>query len=444
MNTNGSMSTAPASPLLEGFEGWLESGGQGRDPLAALRAQAYERLSSIGMPTRRHEDWRFTELGPLGMELGARPDGETSGPAPTNLIIDGLASLDLHFHDGRLAPGSQQVVEGIEGLSVHDLSDPAKRSLDAVRRSWERSSSEDSTFLETLNAMWCDRGALIEVAEKTVLDRPLRLVFTGAGRDSFVQTRLIAQVGRHAQVTLVEDHGRSTSPSATNFVVDVQVDDDAHLNHVKLVRSECEDQHAANLRAVVGRDGRYRHWDFAVGGRWLRNDLRCTLAGENSEISLEGLVVAGDEQMVDHHTRIVHAASHARSLEHYRHVLDDRARGVFAGRVVVEKDVHATRAEQQNANLLLSDSARMNALPQLEIYNDDVTASHGATMGQLDRESLFYLRTRGIPELTARALLLWGFANTIVQGLGSEPIARLLQREVHSHLTGLEFLEDAQ
>lgn len=445
MKTRDSSSAAEPSPLLDGFQSWLDETGHGDDALTPLRQRAFEKLSASGMPTRKHEDWRFTELGPLALDLSARPRTEVgdADTAPATSIA-GLESFDLHIRDGRLTDESRKALESVAGVEVHDLARGESSKLELSQRSFGRAAERDATALESLNAVWCDRGVVVDIAESTVLTQPLRLVFSGAGGAGFLQSRTVLRLARNAQATVIEDHVGSKVPTSTNFVVDVQLGDNAHLEHVKLVRSSCSDFQAASLRADIGRDARYRHWDFAVGGRWLRNDMRCVLSGENSEVALMGLVVAGDEQMIDHHTRIVHAASRARSLENYRHILDDRARAVFAGRVLVEKDVHASHAEQQNANLLLSDDARMNALPQLEIYNDDVTASHGATMGQLDEESLFYLRSRGIPEESARALMLWGFANTVVQDLGSEPLARLLRGEIHEHLSGLEFLEEAQ
>lgn len=445
MKSRNTHAASEPSPLLEGFEGWLEATGRKDDPLAPLRQLAFEKLTTSGMPTRKHEDWRFTELGPLALDLSAQPRADdTSDGTPPAVSIDGLDSFDVHIRDGRLATESRRELESIQGVEIHDLAHSRVSELEASQGSWRRATEDDATPLESLNAMWCDRGVVIELAENTALTRPIRLIFTGAGGAGFLQSRVVLRLARHAQATVIEDHAGAEVPTSTNFVLDVQLGDNSQLEHVKLVRSTCTDFQAASLRADVGRDARYRHWNFVVGGRWLRNDMRCVLAGENSEIALMGLVVAGDEQMIDHHTRIVHAASHSRSLENYRHILDDRSRAVFAGRVIVEKDVHATQAEQQNASLLLSDHARMNALPQLEIYNDDVTASHGATIGQLDEEPIFYLRSRGIPEETARALMLWGFANTIAQELGSEPIARLLRGEIHAHLSGLDFLEETQ
>jgi Fe-S cluster assembly protein SufD len=418
------------SPLLEGAQAWIES--QDGDRAAARRA-GLECLEACGVPTRSHEDWRFTSLGPWTDARSSRvgDDGELTR---ADFSIDGLDAIELIFVNGRLEGAPQ-----VDGLRVSPWSEAEGEVPFATRETLSQAPA-----LEQLNQLWCDRGVVIEVEANTRIDRPVHLQFlSGAGESTLTQPRVVLRLEPSSGLHLVEDHRSTGAASATNLHLDVELGANAALEHVQLTRVATDASHATTLRSVIGRDARHRHWNFVLSGAWVRNDLHCRLGGENSEVHLMGLTVASGAQMVDAHTRVEHAADHSRSIEDYRHVLDDEARVVFAGRVHVGPDVHDSDAEQRNANLLLSPSARMNALPQLEIYNDDVKASHGSSMGRLDEDALFYMRSRGIDAQTARGLLLWGFANSIVQQLKWPAVAALVQHEVHERLAKLTPLESA-
>jgi Fe-S cluster assembly protein SufD len=241
------------------------------------------------------------------------------------------------------------------------------------------------------------------------------------------------EVERGAQVSIVEDHVGG-GEGLVNLQIELVAAANAHVSWTRLVRLGDEMRHIASMRVRQDRDSVVRVQTMNLSGALVRHDVDVSLEGENSECALHGLVVGQGSQVADNHSVIHHRASHARSTEHFRNVLDDRSRAVFAGRVVVEEDVRGTDAQQSNANLLLSDDARVDALPQLEIYNDDVKASHGATLGQLDRDAMFYLRSRGIDVGTARAILTWAFANVVVEEISLAPIRALVRKSVFEHL----------
>ncbi len=427
------MRTTLTTPsLLEGFEAWLAGRPERDQP---HRREAHALLRDGGYPTRRHEEWRFTALGPWAESRSPSAPSTVATAGFRAFDVEGLEAIDLEFIDGRLA--SVPEIPGVKIVVLGSDLGPEERPANSS------DSRGDVPALELLNRAWSDRGVLVEVEPGVKVNHPLHFRFlSAAGSSTFTQPRVHLRLGRSSEVKVLEHHRSAGESTATNLHFEVELEEGARLEHVQLTLLGDSAAHATNLRAEVGRDATYSHWNFVLGGRWVRDDLHCRLAGEHSEMRLMGLAVAGGEQMIDTHTRVEHGAEHARSIEEYRHVVDDQARVVFAGRVVVEAQVRDSDARQTNANLLLSPDARVNALPQLEIYNDDVKASHGSSMGQLDEEALFYLRSRGIDEATARGLLLWGFANSVVEQLEWPALAQLIQHEVQGHLGEILSLEE--
>lgn len=380
---------------------------------SATREKALASLAETGLPGLRDEDWRFTPLSGLDGDWSTAPRAS----ADCDCAIDGLEAARIVIVDG-----------WIDETQLADL--PAGLTLDRVEDLGEVRADRGRAF-EALNLAATPEPFVLRASG--VVETPVHLVHRTSGGATLASPRLRVEVARNAQLTVVEDHVGSGT-GLVNLQVELDAGANAHVTWTRLVRIGDELRHIASMKIRQDRDSSVRVQSMNLSGALIRHDVEVDLDGENAECALHGLVVGQGSQISDNHSVIRHRAHRARSTEHFRNVLDDRSRAVFAGRVVVEKDVHGTDAQQSNANLLLSDDARVDALPQLEIYNDDVKASHGSTLGQLDRDSMFYLRSRGIDAETARAILTWAFANVVVEEIDLAPIRALVRQSVFEHL----------
>jgi Fe-S cluster assembly protein SufD len=253
------------------------------------------------------------------------------------------------------------------------------------------------------------------------------------------QPRLLVVIGRGARASVVERHiGLGAGLAWTNVASDVHVGDDAGLDHVRLQLEGEGTVHTDHATSRQTRDSRYRAWAFDFGGRLARHDLHTALAGPGAVATLWGLYLVRGEQHVDHHTMIEHVEPHGGSREVYKGILDDRARTVFNGRIIVRRGAQKTDAKQSNPNLVLSNGALAHTRPQLEIWADDVKCTHGATVGRLDADAICYLRARGIPEPAARALLVEAFAGEVVDTIELEPLRELVRAAVAARLPTTE------
>lgn len=392
---------------------------------AAAREDALARLAGTGLPGPRDEDWRFTPLKSLDQgewTFATRPGADAPVPGP----LEGLNAFRIVIVDGYLdAQRSELPVAGSTLRLARGGEEVRFGAIDFDR----------AHAFEGLNLAAAPDPFVLHV--DGVADRPVHVVHfsTAAATPRVASPCFRVEVGRSAEVTIVEDHvSEAQSTDLVNLRVELVAAEDAKVTWTRLVRSGPEHRHLARMVVRQARDSVVRVQAMTLGGALVRHDVEVLLEGNNAECALHGLVIGEGRQVADNHSVIRHRADHARSVEHFRNVLDGESRAVFAGRVVVEAGVTGTDARQNNANLLLSDQARVDSLPQLEIYNDDVKASHGSTLGQLDRDAMFYLRSRGIESRTARAILTWAFANVIVEEIASPVVRELVRRSVFEHL----------
>lgn len=381
------------------------------------RERVLSALGRAGLPGPRDEDWRFTPIQTLDR------DWDAASRAAAESTIEGIPGLDavrIVLVDGWIDESQSEIEALPDGLTLARLTDLQAEDVERGRA------------FEALNLAATPDPFVLRV--EGVPARPLHVVHhSTAGASHLASPRFRVEVARNAQLELIEDHV-GDGHGLVNLRTELHAGENAHVAWTRLVRVGDELRHIASMKIVQDRDSSVRVQSMNLSGALVRHDVVVDLDGENSECALHGLVIGQGRQVADNHSVIRHRANRARSLEHFRNVLDDRSRAVFAGRVVVEEGVTGTDAQQSNANLLLSDDARVDALPQLEIYNDDVKASHGSTLGQLDADSMFYLRSRGIDEQNARAILTWAFANVVVEEIGLEPIRRLVRQSVFEHL----------
>jgi Fe-S cluster assembly protein SufD len=302
----------------------------------------------------------------------------------------------------------------------------------------------DNAFAALNQAFFAD-GAFISIPANVEIVEPIQLVYICSAKQNgeTSQPRNLIIAGANSRATIVESYlSTGKAASLTNAVTEIVAGDNAFIEHVKLQDETGAAYHMATIAGEFGRASNVNVHSFALGAKLSRNNIRTKLAGEGLECILNGLYLTRDEQLADHHMIVEHAQPHCASHEYFNGILDDKSKGVFHGRIYVHPIAQKTDAKQTNKNLLLSDDATADTKPQLEIYADDVKCTHGATIGQLNDESIFYLRTRGIPEDAARRMLIHAFAGEIVERVKCAPVREELDKlvwdrlEANHHLAG--------
>jgi Fe-S cluster assembly protein SufD len=396
--------------------------------LAALRSAGAAAFADAGLPGTDLEEWRYTNVAPLArIPFEPAPPGGAVGRAELELLAVPLFACSAFvFVDGRFARALSSPRALAGDLCVASLAALARARAPRPAPLGELADPKLHPFAALQGALVED-GAVVTIPAGVECPQPIHLVFVttgaaGEARASFPRVVVAAERGSRALV--VQDHvSLGAGPRLVSAVTEVAVGPGAAVELVVLQREGEEGFHVGNVQARVERDGRFAARTLVLGGRLVRNDLGVLLAGPGAECDLDGLFHGAGERLVDNHTLVDHASPHATSRELYKGVLGGRSRGVFRGRVVVRPDAQKSDARQASANLLLSDGAEIDTKPQLEIWADDVRCSHGATIGRLDPEALFYLRSRGLDEGAARDLLTRGFAAEILQRIGSAALA---------------------
>jgi Fe-S cluster assembly protein SufD len=403
--------------------------------LRRLRETAIERFAELGFPTARNEDWRFTSVARLAQtpfRPGLPEDGEgrdllsefRQSVGDPDALGHGLVFLNGHLLD---QPGGTRLPGGV---TVRPLREQLDLHPEEVEPHLARYAGYESHAFTALNTAFLRDGAFVHVPNGTLLDRPLYLVHLSAnrGEPTVSHPRNLVVVGRNSQVTLVEAYvGRDGEVYFTNAVTELVVGENAFVDHYKLQREGRDAFHVANTQIHQARSSNFTSLYVSLGGGLVRNEVRSLLGAEGCEATINGLYLATDRQHVDNLTVIDHAKPHCASHELYKGILDGRAHGVFNGKIFVRQDAQKTDAKQTNQTLLLSEDAVINTKPQLEIFADDVKCTHGATVGQLAADALFYLRSRGLGLEEARDLLTYAFANDVIEKIKVEPLRRRLE-----------------
>jgi Fe-S cluster assembly protein SufD len=396
--------------------------------LAALRGEALARFADAGFPTTDEEEWRYTNVGAIARApfVPASSGARVPRDELEEIAFPFFACSVACFLDGRFAPelSSRQPLSG--ALRVDALA-RAIREAPEQRGALGLLADPKQHPFAALNAALFEDGALVTVPAGAALDAPIHLVFAttgsaGEARASFPRVAIEAGAGSRALV--VQDHvSLGAGARLAAAVTEVEVRENASLELVVVQRESDASFHVGNVQARLARDARLAVRTLTLGGALVRNDLGVVFAEPGAECSLDGLFLGAGERLVDNHTLVDHARPHCASRELYKGILGGRSRGVFRGRIVVRPDAQKTDARQANANVLLSDHAEIDTKPQLEIWADDVRCNHGASIGRLDEDALFYLRSRGIAEAAARDLLVRGFAAEVLGRIGNSALA---------------------
>lgn len=403
-----------------------------------LREAGASRFAELGFPTTRNEHWKYTNVAPLLRQtyvpLSTPVDIDAAAVARETSFGD-LRAHRLVFVNGRYAAAmsSANVPAGvIVGSLAQQLTRP-----DALESYLGGAVPSESHGFAALNSAFLADGAYIRVPAGVVVEQPIHVIYLASAADSplLIQPRTLIVIERGAQASVIE-HYLTLGDVAhlTNAVTEVIAEPNGIVEHYRVQQHGAKASHIGGTYVRQGRDSRFTSHAIDFGGLLVRNELRSVLNDEGAECHLNGLYVVDGRGHVDNHTEVDHAKPRGTSREYYKGVLSGRGRAVFNGRVVVRPDAQQTDAEQMNNNLLLSDDAEVDTKPELEIYADDVKCSHGATVGQLDGDALFYLRSRAIDEATARDLLTYAFAHDVLSRMRLAPVRIELERRLTKRL----------
>lgn len=403
--------------------------------LSALRQRALDRFAQEGWPTTRIEAWHHTSLALLEQQNFA-PAAQSEAADLVNTVRQQEDGHFLAFVDGRYDAALSTVGALPAGARLGALSACIEQDAD-----WVQSQYGDETLgaaTAALNLALASDGAVLSVPAGTQLDQPVHLVFvsTQGGTASFTRNLVVLESG--ASATVVEHYvGRhAEQASLSNAVTRLNVARDANLTHLKLQQEAPQDFHLASIDVQQGQGSVFNSHSLSFGARLARNDIATVFNGQRCETLFNGLYFVDGRRHVDHNTVINHAQPNCQSREYYRGILADTARGVFCGRVLVGKGADGTDAVQRSDSLLLSKLARADSRPELEIYADDVKCAHGATVGQLDADSLFYLRSRGMTHEDARNMLIYAFAAQSLERIASDGLRRRATAGISALLPG--------
>jgi len=416
--------------------------------LLPVRKAGIASFADQGFPTLHDEDWRFTNVAPIA-QLPFQLAREVSVNGAETKALDAAAFTKLPGHrlvfvNGFFSAKLSSIKPVANGVRIENLSAAlAKDSAIIEKHLGKYAHTANNTFAALNQAFFTD-GAYIFVPDGVAVAEPVQLIYISSAKNSgeVILPRNLVIAGANSKLTVVESY-ISTGNVAyfTNAVTEILAGDNAAIEHVKLQDEAMDAFHIATIAGEFGRASNVTVHSFALGAKLSRTNIRTKLAGEGLECILNGLYLTRGEQLADHHMIVEHAQPHCASHEYFNGILDDKSKGVFHGRIYVHPVAQKTDAKQTNKNLLLSDDATADTKPQLEIYADDVKCTHGATIGQLNDESIFYLRARGIGRDMARQMLIHAFAGEIINRVKCEPAREELDKLVWDRLEALHITE---
>jgi len=411
--------------------------------LRKLQQEAFARFNEAGFPTTRDEDWRFTNLAPVAQThytLGGNGHAGVTRKQIEPFKIEG-AACQLVFVDGRFTPELSSSGKLPDGVKVSSLAAEIAENPGAIEQHLGKYLDTKRDSLAALNTAFIEDGAYVHVGRGAIAEQPIHLLFISAAHETATIThpRNLIVAEENSQATIVEDYVSLNGGTAlSNTVTELVAGDHAVISHYMLEREHTQAFNISTLRVQQGRGANVASHSVLLGGSIVRNNVHPVLAGEGSDCLINGLFIGTGKQHLDNYMLVEHASPRCASRQFYNGILDGRAHGVFHGRIVVHKDAQKTDAKQTNRNLLLSDTAQMDTKPQLEIYADDVKCTHGATIGQIEETALFYLRSRGIDELSARRLLLMAFAKECLDRMNEGPARTYVEEMIQDHLLTIE------
>ena len=402
-----------------------------------LRSRGAARFAALGIPTVRDEEWRFTNVSALN-GIDFVPAEPISGTASR---LAGLAYTDtpvrLVIVNGRFDTTLSRTKGLPAGVHVGSLAGALTDHADVVQRYFGQLADFTNRSFAALNTAFVHDGAFVHLPDGAIIDTPIHIVFVAGadGSKGMAHPRTLIVAAANSQAQIVETYvGSAGETYLTNAVSEIFVGDNAGIDHYKVQQESLDAFHLASLHVHTSRSSRFSSHSFALGGKVVRNDAIAILDGEGGDCILNGLYLSDKDRLIDNHTTIDHAKPHCGSHEVYKGILGGTSRAVFNGKIIVRQDAQKTDAKQTNRALLLTDGATINTKPQLEIFADDVKCTHGAAIGQLDDEAIFYLRARGLTYADARDMLIHAFAGQVLDGVQLESLRVALEAELFAQL----------
>ena len=415
---------------FETFEDKLN--GEKTPELHRIRKEALKNFSDLSLPTLKDEEWRYTNISPLLKYNFTLPseDLKISDELVNKFLFADMQSNKLIFINGKFSKEKSKLLNLPEGTVAGSISDAIKNNPEIIEKHFGKYASYNNQIFTALSTAYTKDGAFVYVPNGKMVENPIHIIFiTTASEDKIItQPRNLFVASENSQVTIIEHYvSENDSIYFTNAVTEIVAEDNAVVDHYKLQEESVNAFHIARVEIDQEPSSNFTSHSISTGGAITRNDINALFNGEGGECTLNGLFLLEDKQLFDAHTLIDHANPLCNSHEHYKGILDDSSRGVFNGKVLVRQDAQKTNAFQQNNNILLSNNALVNTKPQLEIFADDVKCSHGATIGQIDEDARFYLKSRGIGEEAANAILMHAFASDVIKSMKIKSVRNYLE-----------------
>jgi len=414
-----------------------ELNGSKKAPFHETRKAAITRFSELGFPHSKDEEWRYTSVAPLlqhKFKLSAASEKVTASTIE-GIRFSALVKACLVFVNGRFSAELSSMPAQADGVIVTSLKKAFGQHADLTENYLGKYADFDREAFTALNTAFTVDGSLIYVPADTVVPEPIQIIYLHDGQDASVaHPRNLIIASRGSQLKVIESyHSTNDTTYFNNCVTEFVVGENANVEHIKLQEEGTAAFHISNTQIHQEQNSVFSQVNLDLGGSLVRNNTNVTLAGTNCEAHLFGFFLGVDTQHIDNHTFVDHAMPHCFSNELYKGILGDKSKGVFNGKILVRQDAQKTNALQSNKTLLLTNDAVIHAKPQLEIFADDVKCTHGATVGQLDDEALFYLRARGISEEVAGAMLRHAFISDVLGNIGIPELRDILDHRIIEH-----------
>lgn len=411
-------------------------------PIHEIRTKAFQNFEKLGFPSKKHEAWKYTSLNAvLKEDYSIFPDSENSVTLSevNQYFIHDIDTYKIVFIDGKYNSFLSETTHESMDVCLMSAALTKAKYRPVIENYFNKVAKQD--HLTSLNTAFSKEGAYIYIPNNTEVEKPIQILnfTTGTETATLLQPRNLIVAGQNAHVQIIERHqSLSQHPVLTNAVSEIYADRYATIDYYKIQNDHTTASLIDNTFIEQGSATTVSVHTFSFGGNIVRNNLNFFQKGERVDSILKGITMIEGSQLVDHHTLVHHTAPNCESHQDYKGIFNGRSTGVFNGQVVVEKEAQKTDAYQQNNNILVSDHSTINAKPQLEIFADDVKCSHGCTIGQLDKQTLFYMQQRGIPKKEASALLMYAFANTVLDSVNipevKERITKLIAEKLKINL----------
>ena len=405
------------------------------------RKDAIRKFAELTFPTQKDEEWKYTNISSLLKHnfSPAAVKANVSSETINRFLFDKMEHNLLVFVNGIFSPELSKLIDIPNGVVIGGLAEAIKNNNPILKKHLGKYAENENNFFTTISTAFTRDGAFVYVPDGKIVEDPIHIIFYTSSRSEKIltQPRNLFVAGKNSQVTIIEHYiSDEDSVYFTNSVTEIVAEENAVVDHIKLQEESKKAFHIARMEVDQERSSNFSSHLISHGAEISRNDFNARFNDEGSECMLNGLFIIDSEQLFDAHTMIDHVKPHCNSHEHYKGILQDKAKGVFNGKVMVRRDAQKTNAFQENNTILLSDDAVMNTKPQLEIFADDVKCSHGATIGKLNDEAKFYLKSRGIGEESATAILIHAFASDVITSIKIPALRDYLEEIISKRFNG--------